>query len=351
MTSAIYFDGLSARLHRVELETAAGSVVVAGPGIARVYTAGQVRMAEPFDRASMVVYFSDGARCEMGAEMRAELAHALGYRAPRVVRLQAHWAAAMAALVLLLALIGATALWGLPAAAEMLAQRLPPAVDASLGQSMLASLEKRQVLLPTRFSDERLAEINRVMAKVMPDHPRVPIRLLVRDSSQLGANALALPGGTIVLTDQMVRFILGKQGVFGDEAVAQLAGVLAHEIGHIQQRHSSRVLTRTSLTAALSATLFGDFSAVAAGVPAVLMNMSYSREMETEADMYAIKTLQEKDMPLKPLAGLFEALDEMPGAMQAREMPRWLAKTFDYAASHPATSERIDRLRKADEKR
>jgi Zn-dependent protease with chaperone function len=345
MTCAIYFDGQSARMHRVELDTAGNAVVVAGPGIARVYTAAEARLAEPFRDAPTVLYFSDGARCEVSGPDCAGLAQALGYRRSRVVHWQAHWPAALAALALLVALIGAAAIWGIPAAAEAIAQRLPPALDTSLGKSMLDGLEKQKILEPTRLSEQRIAELGQMLGKVTPAHPRLPLRLAVRNSEQLGANALALPDGTIVVTDQLVRAILAKSQDFSDTGIAMLTGVLAHEVGHIERRHSARVLARTSLTAALSATMFGDFSAVAAGVPAVLMNMSYSREMESEADEYAIQALRAKKIKLEPLASLFAALDEANEA--ERNVPRWLSRSMEYAASHPSTSERIKRLRAA----
>jgi Zn-dependent protease with chaperone function len=345
MTCASYFDGQDARLHSVELGTAAGNVMLAGPGIARVYTAAQTRLAEPFANTPAVLYFSDGARCEVDATGRDELLQTLGYQPSRVVRWQARWPAALAALALLAVLIGAAAIWGIPAAAEAVAQQLPPALDARLGKSVLDGLEKQKILAPTRLSDERIAELEQMLDKVRPAHPRLPLRLAVRDAAQLGPNAIALPDGTIVVTDQLVRSILSKSQDFSDAGIAMLTGVLAHEVGHIENRHSARVLARTSLTAALSATLFGDFSAVAAGVPAVLMNMSYSREMETEADEYAIKVMLAKKISLEPLAKLFEALDEADES--SRDVPRWLSQSMEYGASHPSTSERIKRLRAA----
>lgn len=348
MTNAIFFDGLSARLHPVQLATTADGIVVAGDGVARVYTRAQARLAEPFEQAAAVLYFHDGARCEVGGAARAALADALGYRKSLVARWQACWPAALAALVLLLALLGAALRWGLPAAAEAVAQRLPASVDVRLGASVLSGLERRGMLLPTRLSDERVAELERILGRVLPARPRLPIRLRLYDAPGLGENALALPDGTVVLTDQMVRLILGKAATFGDAQAAQVAGVLAHEIGHVELRHSTRVLARTSLTAALSATLFGDFSAVAAGVPAVLMNLRYSREMESEADGYAIAALQARHIPLAPLAELFEELEQTPAAVSARDLPRWLSNTLAYAASHPATTARIERLRAAD---
>lgn len=346
MTSAIYFDGLSARLHEVELEASAAGIVIAGADVARVYAPAEARLAERFDNAPAVLHFSDGARCETSPAVHAELARALGYRETLAVRWQARWQGALAALVLLAAIIAATAFWGVPAAGEMIAARLPASADAAMGKTMLTGLLRQGVVSPTRFSDERIEEILRIMDTVRPAHPRVPIRLRLYQSNQLGPNALALPDGTIILTDEMVRIILDKRRVFDDYTTAQLAGVLAHEVGHIEQRHGARVIARTSLGTALSASLFGDFSALAAGVPAVLSTMSYKREMETEADEYAMKALRSHGMPLEPLADLFVTLESTPEAEAARFLPRWLSKSVAYAASHPPTSQRIERLRR-----
>ncbi len=149
-----------------------------------------------------------------------------------------------------------------------------------------------------------------------------------------------------MLTDAMILHILGKADNFDEQQQAQLAGVLAHEIGHIEGRHSVRVMARSSLTAAASAALFGDFSAVAAGLPAVLMNMRYSREMESEADGYAIALLKEKGISPAPLADLFESLEEVHQSDPGRRLPRWMNASMTYMSSHPASAERSARLRR-----
>jgi Zn-dependent protease with chaperone function len=123
--------------------------------------------------------------------------------------------------------------------------------------------------------------------------------------------------------------------------------VLAHEVGHVQARHSVRVLARSSLTAAASAALLGDFSAVAAGIPAVLANLHYSRAMETEADSYAIAVLRTKGWSLEPLARTFEWLDTVDQADPQHKMPAWMRQALPYASSHPGNAERIARLRAA----
>jgi Zn-dependent protease with chaperone function len=348
MAWAIYFDGQSARMHRVELHAAGGALNLIGEGIALTYRAADSRLAEPFAGAPAVLHLPDGARCEVACpHARDALAAALGYSKPPVVRWQERWHGALAALVLLVALLAWAALDGLPAAADRIAQALPASVDVALGQGALDGLERQHILAATRLSDQRVAELEAVLRTLRPAHPARPVRLLVRASDGLGPNALALPDGTIVLTDAMVRLILGKREEFDAPRRAQLAGVLAHELGHLARRHSTRAMVRASLATALSVTLFGDFSALAAGAPAVALNMRYSRAMESEADGDALALLHRHALSPAPLADLFDALDRTPQAAARRRLPRWLAAGIDFTASHPPNEERAARLRAA----
>lgn len=77
------------------------------------------------------------------------------------------------------------------------------------------------------------------------------------------------------------------------------------------------------------------------------MNMQYSRGMESEADTYAIDLLGQKGISTKPLADLFDALDEDHQADPNRKLPRWMSHSMAYLASHPASAERSARLRQA----
>jgi Zn-dependent protease with chaperone function len=348
MAFAIFFDGHSARMHRVDLQAGDGALTVRGDDFARVYRSNEGELGEPFADAPALLYLPDGARCEVACpRARAALAEALGYRKPRVARWQEHWGGALAALALLALLLAWTALAGLPALADRIAQALPATVDASLGANALKGLEKQGIVTPTRLSRQRVDEVRKVLATVLPARPRLPVRLKVYASDALGANALALPDGTIIVTDAMVRLILGRHGDFDAARSAQLAGILAHELGHLQRRHGMRAIARGSLATALSAALFGDFSAVAAGAPALLLNMHYSRDMESEADRDAVALLRGHQLSPAPLADLFEALDRTPEAALRRQLPGWLAAGSDYMASHPSNAERAALLRAA----
>ena len=339
MTAAHYFDGRNARLHVVDLSAADGAIHLRGE-TARSYSAAGTRLAEPFAHAPTVLYFNDGTHAEvLDAAMRPVLAELLGYRKPWVVRWQDHMAGALVALVLLVALIASAWFWGLPLAAERLSREVPVSADHALGRNALALLRKQGILQPSRLSEDRVAALQALLQRVQPDAPRIPLRLQVHNAPRLGPNALAFPDGTIVLTDQLVRTALGKQGDLDARAAAMLAGVLAHEVGHVEMRHSVRSITRSSLTAALSATLFGDFSAVAAGLPAVLSNMEYSRDMELAADDYAAGALHRLGISTGPLAEFFDVLDK-----QTTRMPKIFRQAMSYGATHPDGYARSRRL-------
>ena len=346
MIAARYFDGHSARLQPARIAVRAGEILIGGPGLARIYPlgggpAGTV-VAEPFARAPLMLRFADGASCEVPyGPGRPALLAALGYRASRVERWQARWPAALLALVLLLALLAGAWFQGIPWAAERIAARLPASVDATLGRAALRSLERQGIVAPSRLSDTRIAQVEALLPRALPAHPRIPVRLLVRDGTRLGANALALPDGTLVVTDQMVKLVM-ENGELDDDGKAMLVAVLGHEAGHLERRHAARVMAGSSLAAAISATLFGDFSAVAAGLPTVLAQMQYSRAMEYEADSDALALMRREGIAPQAFADILQRLENSQAGQD--KLPRWLRTGAGYLSTHPDTAARITRL-------
>lgn len=344
MIDAYFFDGRSARLHAARLLPSSTGLVVSASAFERSYARDAISLSEPFAAAPVMLRFADGASCEIPAGAgREQLLAALGYRKSAVVRWQAYWPAALLALVLLVGLLALAWLRGVPWAAEHIAARLPASVDIHVGQAGLASLERQNMIGPSRLSDERIAEIEALLPAIQPAQARLPLRLLVRESVPLGANALALPDGTLIVTDGLVRLAMGKNQALDDDAKAELIAVLGHEVGHVEHRHTVRVMARSSLTAALSATLFGDFSAVAAGLPAVLSQMQYSREMELDADAYALKVLHRRHLSVDHFADILGKLERQQDAAAAK-LPRWMRNSMGYMSTHPDTGERIKRL-------
>ncbi len=344
MISANYFDGISARQHAVQLTFGDGSLCVSNAELQKGYAFADAAVAEPFNKAPLLLNFADGSHCEVAdPQAKQAICEKLGFRKSRVMQLQEMWLGAVVAVAVLCAILLATIEWGIPLAAEKIVSLAPESVDAKLGTQAVFMLDK-DLMQPSRLSDQRIDEVRAIFDDIKPDTTRQPLRLLVRNVPLAGPNAFALPDGTIVMTDAMVLKVLGNKEVFDDFGRHQLAGVFAHEIGHVQGRHSMRVMARSSLTVALSASLFGDFSAVAAGLPTLMLKMQHSRAMETDADRYAMVLLAQHRIPTAPLAALFEVFaKERTKALD--KLPRWLRISLDYGSSHPVPEDRVELLK------
>ena len=154
-----------------------------------------------------------------------------------------------------------------------------PAVERQMGRQALATLD-RIALNDSGLPEARRAGARRaVRAARRRRRPPMPAtRLQFRSSPPIGPNAFALPGGTVVLLDELV-----KAAEHDDE----IAAVLAHEIGHLRERHTMRQVLQTSAAGVLVAAVVGDVlsaSSYAAALPAFLLEARYSRAFEFEAD-------------------------------------------------------------------
>ena len=344
MLNASYFDGRSATLHPVELHCASGMLHLAGEAIAKACRLAELRLAEPFCTPRPWSICPTAAIAKCAAKAHAELAAAMGVKPSLSVRWQRHWPAALAALALLLG-------W-----AAHLVLRPARCGRKNRGKHSRLARRKNRRERPARSGRKTAAavaperqthrQLRAVLAEVTPGPPRHPLHLLVRDAPTLGPNALALPDGTIVITDQLAAPSSIPPCSLPTRKNRRWPACLPTKSATSQLRHSVRVLTRSSLTAAGSAALFGDFSAVAAGLPALLSNLHYSRAMETDADSYAIEVLAPQGLVDRTAgADLFEWLDQVNKADPGRAMPGWMRQTLPYASSHPGTAERIARLR------
>jgi len=145
---------------------------------------------------------------------------------------------------------------------------------------------------------------------------------IARDAS---VNAFAIPGGIVVVHSGLIA-------AAGD--AGELAGVLAHEVEHVERRHSLKaMMQQAGLRLAIGA-VFGDFGIVgdAAGR---LSGLQFSRDSEREADRHAIDRLGAARIEPAGMLRLFAKLD---ASAAGAAPPVWLA-------SHPTTPERIERLR------
>lgn len=105
----------------------------------------------------------------------------------------------------------------------------------------------------------------------------------------------------MLLTDDMVRLLRNDPKV--------IAGVLAHEQGHVQHRHGMRMLVQLGVLGAVTSLLWGDYSGVLATVPLWLGQAHYSREAEREADTYSVAMLRDAGVSPAIMVDLFDRIE------------------------------------------
>ncbi|MEM9838069.1 MAG: M48 family metallopeptidase [Pseudomonadota bacterium] len=247
------------------------------------------------------------------------------------------WHRVVVAVVIVVALLAAGWRFGIPAATNLAVRATPYAVEEGIGQGTLAQLDVA-FFQPSKVPDwyQQQLRINfsilvRTYMQREDARTEAKFTLLFRDAPQLGPNALALPDGTIILTDDFVE-------LFEDDG--PIVPVLAHEIGHVHAQDSLFQIYRSLGLGVLVDILAGDQSdlteaAVAQG--ATLSGLALSRRMERDADIFAVKLSVEAGFDPEGLITALEALSEdCPECAQAS----WIA-------THPGLEERRKAIRKA----
>lgn len=225
-----------------------------------------------------------------------------------------------------IALTVALYLWGIPALAGIAAARVPVAWEASLGEAVVAHF----VPAGKRCEDARRQQaVDTIVSALLRGAPGQPYQFRVAVVDDPTVNALAAPGGALVL----FRGLLERT-----ENAEELAGVLAHEIQHVLHRHGTRMVFQRASTGLLLAAVAGDVSgAMAFGLETArtLGDLRHSRHNEEEADRDGLRMLVAAG--IAP-AGLIEFFRKMATREDATGgLPRYLS-------SHPASADRVERL-------
>jgi predicted Zn-dependent protease len=214
-------------------------------------------------------------------------------------------------------------------APQKLAVLLPDAWSKRVGEQMEASLVGRAKVCQTAAGDRAVAALLAILAEGNPEMP--PLRVRIYDIPIM--NAFALPGGHIVLT----RGLLKKAA----EPV-EVAGVLAHEIGHVAHHHPEAQMVRIAgmqvLLSVATGTSGGTNASSLAGLAAILKS---SRDAEREADAYAVAMLSAARVDPMGLKHFFEKVLAEEGRFPGAALTN-LGTVF---STHPVTTERIDLIK------
>jgi predicted Zn-dependent protease len=194
----------------------------------------------------------------------------------------------------------------------------------------------RVALGPTTLKPADQAKASALFARTAA-HARGGVgayRLVFRNGGRIGSNAFALPDGTVVMTDQL--WVLVKND-------AEVEGVFAHEMSHVDHAHQLQRVFEAALIPAALAIFTGDvtqMSQVASILPGIILQSTYSRGFEQQADDDGAATLRRMGEKPSRMADLLERMDA-----------KLCGKTgcpTSWIGDHPQTVLRAARLRAED---
>ena len=251
----------------------------------------------------------------------------------------------LATVLLFLGLYGFVTV-GVPALSGIITAALPVSLDDMMGEQVLEQLDEL-IFEPTTLAPQRRQALQQQFARLVPATER-EFRLEFRSSQVMGANAFALPDARIVFTDQLVEL---------SDDDEMMAAIMLHEIGHVAERHAMQGVVRQAGLSMLVFALTGDVNGAATALiillPNFLIQSSYSRSLEWEADTYALEQMQARRMDTGKFADIMERMvraaesDEESGRLdgEAASAESDRSTFADYFSSHPATRDRIERFR------
>jgi len=212
--------------------------------------------------------------------------------------------------------------WGVPYLADVAAARVPVEWEDQLGEAVADALAP----VGDRCTAPRAVDaVNAIVGGLRRTLPASPYTYKVAIVKMPLANAFAAPGGHIVVTSEMLARTRSPE---------ELAGVLAHEIQHVEHRHGTKALLRGVSMRILISALVGDARGLSEtlGAAATFGDLRYRRADELTADREGMRLLQAARVAPRAMVTVFEIL---------REEERRRPKAISYISTHPATDERI----------
>ena len=330
-----YLDGRTAARHRATIRlTHSGLEVTSEGGATLWWPYGEIRQTQGFYAGEQVRLERGGETPEVLLVPDAAFLTDLHRIAPKLARrFHDPTRRRMRARLTLLAALGAIGvatvlyLWGIPALAALVASRVPVSWEERLGQAVVEHLAPpgKRCADPTRGR-----VIGDIIATLTAPLSRPPYTFRVMVVNNSTVNAFAAPGGYIVI----FRGLLERT-----RTAEELAGVLAHELQHILQRHATRALLQHASTGLLIAALAGDASgAMTYGLESAraLGTLRYSRRNEEEADAEGMRLLLAAGIDPAGMIAFFDVLRKEGG-----EAPGLLT----YLSTHPSPADRIEGLK------
>nr|WP_174506613.1 M48 family metallopeptidase [Acinetobacter sp. Marseille-Q1620] len=330
--AVIFYDGVSSKPHHAEI------LPIDQQGIQiryqfenrteiRRYHYDQMILIGALGKTDPVVEINDDARIEF---LQKELPEWFAIRHKglnhKVWKLERTPSLIVLSVIVVFSLAFAALKWGVPAASHFVAFKLPENTLNALGNQAKDYVfdMTTQSHLPIQQQEQIRRNYQNTVAEGRP------ATIIFRQGDTLGANALALPNNTIIVTDELIELAHSDQ---------EILAVLAHEQGHLVQRHSLQQALSSLGFSVIYIAITGDSSDLLHSLPLSLLGAGYSREFEREADLYALELMHKRHLSISHFANFLQRLSDESGEEKTK------GTGGDFLSSHPATEKRIQMVR------
>ena len=321
-----YFDGLSSKVNVVMITIKGDRLVLHTDdyNLARIVNATELGKAEFIGNNRLLIRLNDktGELLDVTSE---EFVRSFKEVFPKISgknflekAADSGWKGIMAIVSLLVISVATLYFYVVPFFGEMSARFIPQQYEEQLGEVVYGNMIQTYTIdsAKTKLVNELVSEID--------FQTPYTLKMVVVDVKQ--KNAFAMPGGHIIIYSGIIDEM---------KDYSELVGLLAHEVSHVNHRHSLRSIFRSLSSYIFISVLLNDVN----GVTAVLVenmnsfkNLSYSRKLEEEADKEGLKILYHNKVDPNGMVKLFEVL------MKEGDM----LGELEFLSSHPLTTKRIE---------
>ncbi|MBF0383240.1 MAG: M48 family metallopeptidase [Magnetococcales bacterium] len=336
-----YFNGKSSASQSASLELGDGGIMglILADQPTRELSIKQSNVMPPIGNTAMKICFGDGEQFVTDEQqiLKSYMASCgVGVVDRTIHMLENRWGMVIASLLFTVVVVYSTYIYGIPMATRTITNLIPTTNDRQIGENLLQLFDKTTIFAETEISEKKQQHFHKLFNNTiskLPQRQGLQYQLKIHHSDLLGANAIAIPSGTIIVTDGFLRLV---------EDNREFKGVIAHEVGHIYYRHGVRSTIQKSLLSFALIILVGDTSNIlediTQSIPILLTQTGYSRKFEQEADRFALEYMRKEQISGSHFANILSRLTNRNKQKKQNESKEMIES---YLSTHPATKERI----------
>ncbi|MBF0194314.1 MAG: M48 family metallopeptidase [Magnetococcales bacterium] len=340
-----YFNGKSSASHSAILELGdSGVMELLQPEKPKlVITLKQSKIMPPIGNTPIRICFGDGEQFVTNEHVILKnymASSGVGALDRAVHKLENRWSLVFGSLLIMVVLACWSYLYGIPMATRTITNLIPTTKDRQIGENLLKILDETSLFEPSTIPEPQKQRFQSLFTKTilkLPKREGLQYKLIIRHSARLGANAIAIPSGTIIATDDFIRLIKYHH---------EFQGVIAHEVGHIYYRHGIRNTIQQSLLSMALVIMVGDTSTILEditnSIPLLLSQTGYSRKFEREADRFAYEYLKKEKISGNHFANILTRISQ---SKDQNKLNTSAQKINNYLSTHPGIKERIQLFR------